>query len=666
MSRYMLLFSLGPVQVFIAQTRKTRDLWISSLLLSKLMEAAMTNIPGQFVFPAQRTVGATPDIPNKYVALFPTLADAELAARQSQSQIAACWSYLCDAVYEDVVKPHGDNETKRIWQRQTAFETMFEIYWIVRERKPEQVYHEWLKDANTLFAARKRLRNFQSQDEPGIKSSISGQREILHTSASDQKSIKAFWLELAQNHSSMDINLDGTERLDSIDIIKRFVMKVSKTSTIPALSTPGAFAQPFPSTSSIATASFVESLLAGKIEASILQRWRIATPKPLSSKGEDATRDIPFLKHAADKNGELGWLLRRDGDLYFSEVFSPRRLKKDYQVNDLTTAEQLGHHGRGALRALLAAATAASLQSPTPYYAVIQMDGDRMGILLNGVTSQQEHESLSKALSEFAREIAGDLVEKNYPGRLVYAGGDDVLAFVPLSRDVAEAGQPLHVLELADHLQDRYHQKVVHALSEPRDERRVAGITASTGIVIAHHYTSLSYVLRAARLAESSAKHQYGRNALVVTIVRRSGEQTRVGCQWRYPELRAEGQPIALFSHFWRWFKEDRLSPTCVHLLLSESSTLVGLEQRAQQSEIARVLQRQFAEEVTPEVKKMLGQIADDLVRLAVAMDEANNGSEDDKRSWTVELHADQRRYGLVEVLGWLLVVAFLTRKEQE
>ncbi len=40
-NQHMLMFSLGPVQPFIEQARKTRDLWLGSFLLAKLMEAAM-------------------------------------------------------------------------------------------------------------------------------------------------------------------------------------------------------------------------------------------------------------------------------------------------------------------------------------------------------------------------------------------------------------------------------------------------------------------------------------------------------------------------------------------------------------------------------------------------------------------------------------------------
>src|SRR5438132_10188231 len=83
---------------------------------------------------------------------------------------------------------------------------------------------------------------------------------------------------------------------------------------------------------------------------------------------------------------------------------------------------------------------------------------------------------------------------------------------------------------------------------------RSALVTASIGIAIAHHYTSLSYVRRVSKEAEQLAKNHYGRNALVVTVLRRSGEQTRVGCHWHYVGLVDEAQPIPLFSSFYDLF----------------------------------------------------------------------------------------------------------------
>ena len=192
-------------------------------------------------------------------------------------------------------------------------------------------------------------------------------------------------------------------------------------------------------------------------------------------------------------------------------------------------------------------------------------------------------------------------------------------------------------------------------------------VTASAGIAIAHHYTSLSYVRRVTKEAERLAKNHYGRNALVVTVLRRSGEQTRVGCHWQYPGLEVEGQPIPLFLAFYKLFKDDVLSPKCVFNLLEEASTLVVLNREAQISEVKRVLRRQR----NPALDERLPD--DEILRktkFLIALAEAMNNEEyphiNNEQTPSVELHSSQRRYGLVEVLGWLLVMLFLARKEQE
>jgi CRISPR-associated protein Cmr2 len=321
--------------------------------------------------------------------------------------------------------------------------------------------------------------------------------------------------------------------------------------------------------------------------------------------------------------------------------------------------------GKKALRDLLAAASTLEIARPTPYYAIVQMDGDKMGFLLSGVEGEDEHRRISTTLSDFARQMVPKIVERQYPGRLVYAGGDDVLALVPLARDVQGDDQLKHVLDLVNRLQSTYCETVKGTLLPlvPQNKERVEGITASIGIAIAHHYTSLSYALRSAREAESLAKKRYGRNALVVTVLRRSGEQTRVGCHWHYPNLDADSQPIPLFSSFLTLFKENVLSPKCIHILLEEAPILVELDPCTQKSEIKRVFSRQLNEgKKSAEQEAHLKQLAEYVVDLAKAMD----GGASDRASMEVTLHADTQRYGLVETLGWLLVMAFLARKDRE
>ena len=297
-----------------------------------------------------------------------------------------------------------------------------------------------------------------------------------------------------------------------------------------------------------------------------------------------------------------------------------------------------------------------------------------MGTLLSGVEDDKEHTAISAALSDFSRKVAPHLVQESFPGRLIYAGGDDVFALAPLVRDKKreQSDEMITVLDLVNQLQQEYRNTVRPVV--PQGERNQK-VTASTGIAIAHHYTSLSYVRRMSKAAEGAAKKKYGRNALVVRVLRRSGEQTQVGCHWDYPGL-DDGQPIKLFTRFYELFKQDILSPKCVHTLLEEAPALVHLTEKhdisdikydARASEIKRVLLRQRNQEnkqnFTDEEAK---QLAQRLCNLADAMDKDDRHLQTEKGMlMSTELHSEERPFGLVEVFGWLLVMAFLARRRK-
>src|SRR5690606_2120885 len=71
------------------------------------------------------------------------------------------------------------------------------------------------------------------------------------------------------------------------------------------------------------------------------------------------------------------------------------------------------------------------LPEPYPYVVCLVADGDRMGRAIGDLGSADAHRAFSKALAGFA-DSARDVVEQQHRGALVYAGGDDVLAFVSL------------------------------------------------------------------------------------------------------------------------------------------------------------------------------------------------------------------------------------------
>jgi CRISPR-associated protein Cmr2 len=670
MNQYMLMFSLGPVQPFIEQARKTRDLWLGSYLLSKLMEAAMMNIEelgGEFVFPSYQKVDEEyANLPNKYIAIFASSAVAEEAAGKSREEIYRYWNTLRADVWNETVQWCAHTGTEEIWERQSNPEACFEIRWVVVAGDPNK-YNEWLKRTEEVLDARKQLHNFQQREEPGEKSTISGERQALCWSSNgfvpERWQVIDFWKTLAtrQDHpdpehnpslSAKEISLDGSERLDAIDTIKRFSTQselIGKRS--------------FPSTSSIATASFVEGLLSSNLDRAGLQAWLTATRGALRDIPDAATEAIPLLATKVEKTRPDREILRRDGDCYFRATFTPLRLEKDYGI-DKENARTRAKEGESGLERLLRVADGAGILRPTTYYAVLKMDGDQMGKLLGSAGSLPGHKKLSDALSEFTHTIVPNLVHNNYPGRLVYAGGDDVLALAPLARNLPKDSTDWSdmlktVIDLAHQLQQDYRARINRAL-----EYQQWDATASISIAIAHHYAPLSFVLGVLRRAERQlAKKRYDRNALVVSVIRRSGAQTQVGCRWKYETLQdADIQPIKLFSRFYDFFKQEVLSPKCAHILLEEAPVLVGLELDAQISEIRRVLLRQRNDSKKSMLSdKNAEELARHLAQLAKAMDDEHGFT-----NKSIRLENDEPHHGLVEVLGWLLVMVFLTRKERD
>lgn len=188
--------------------------------------------------------------------------------------------------------------------------------------------------------------------------------------------------------------------------------------------------------------------------------------------------------------------------------------------------------------------------------------------------------SISKALARFAVEVAPAIVEGPkavYQGTLVYSGGDDVLAMTPTEL----------ALSCAAKLQREYGR------NWPKDELRTAeDATVSAGIAVAHHKEDLRYVLQAARQAEKAAKNG-GRDALALTICRRSGEHTTTLLPWdlvgdlqKLVEIFQRGAPD-------RW----------TYILRAELTAMGSLPAEAFDAEVQRLIARMDKEQLRRELE---------------------------------------------------------------
>jgi CRISPR-associated protein Cmr2 len=173
------------------------------------------------------------------------------------------------------------------------------------------------------------------------------------------------------------------------------------------------------------------------------------------------------------------------------------------------------------------------LPQPEPYLAVLVADGDRMGAAIASLPSADEHRKFSRDLAAFAGEA--QRVVNEHRGVLVYAGGDDVLAFLPVDTCLACA-RALH---------DAF-------------RNRLAGygaLTLSVGIAIAHFMENLEDLLAYGRAAEKAAKEP-DRDGLAVHLHKRGGAPIKVREPWstspdvrwmQYAQLiRAEAIPSKL------------------------------------------------------------------------------------------------------------------------
>ena len=243
--------------------------------------------------------------------------------------------------------------------------------------------------------------------------------------------------------------------------------------------------------------------------------------------------------------------------------------------NDSSDDPEACNASAGLVRTLLG-------DKPEAYYALILLDGDKMGAWIAGgsdahplptldtfhpqirarmrshftrpehqaflcaprAVSPGRHTAISGALNSFALTLAQEIVENRCKGKLLYAGGDDVMALVAVDDllacltllRAAYSGLPVPDA-LAAALQvdlDGLKLGGGHALLNGTLLRLMGEYaTASAGAVIAHHSAPLGAVLRTLREAEKRAKNKGGRDAFAITLLKRGGGATELTLPWR-------------------------------------------------------------------------------------------------------------------------------------
>lgn len=486
---YLFLAHIGPVQDFIASARRSRDLWFGSWLLSELSKAAAAAIAasgsGSLIFPSppppsENARGPSltrPNIPelepnsdfnvaNKVLALIEgdpaALGDAVRAATLDRLRA------IRKVAYASIHGPFNEDIARK------QVDDLLEFYWAAVPFDPPADYRAAREQLEAVMAARKATRNFGKvtwgSSQP--KSSLDGQREsVIPEDQYDR---------LTRRELFEQYGVRPGERLDGVGLLKRHgerrgdprFFSTSHVAALPLLARLPASAKP-------AVDAYVAAL---------------------RDLGMDKPNQVPGKGHSAFGT--------HDGHLLFEE-----RLAEQLEGAALADARRL-------LRDFLE--TQLQGKRPRPYYALLRADGDRMGQAIERIDDMKRHQELSARLAEFAGE-AKRLVE-DYDGWLIYSGGDDALAFLPLHQALPCAA------------------KLARAFRGPMSafDTDTPGVhpTLSVGIAVAHHLDPLSDALELAAEAERAAKRT--RNAVAVTVSKRSGVDRTVSGAWGKLDTRLE------------------------------------------------------------------------------------------------------------------------------
>ncbi len=164
--------------------------------------------------------------------------------------------------------------------------------------------------------------------------------------------------------------------------------------------------------------------------------------------------------------------------------------------------------------------TLRKLPEPLPYLAVLVANGDKIGAAISNLPDAAASRAFSHALSGFA-EQARQIV-RDHHGVLVYAGRDDVLAFLPVDR----------CLPCARELRDRFLECLQPEVPEKTP-------TLSIGLAIGHFLENLEDLLEYGRTAKKAAKNVEGTDALAVHLHKRNDTPIRTAARWdTQPEKR--------------------------------------------------------------------------------------------------------------------------------
>lgn len=528
---HFFIFSLGPVQSFIAQARKAQDLYLGCRMVSDYCRyAALTFVQqgGIILFPEVSSASLT----NRFVGTI-TLANVDTGETIGEKVAEAVQQRFKDEGLAAIKAAlGGDIDPSQIKGLKEQLENHLQTYWIFSPYK-EGSYAESYREAERVFGMSKHLRTpkalaYQGENadyggflqgflgETGRKCIVDGERnvKVYRWSEQDQAQYKTADVLMRSKlflNSRDEVVLVGKEKQDDAgplvninDVPPKFIQDGEGLSAV-----------------SLFKRCYKPDEIGGEAENQAL--WEALYKKSDFWKGKYSAKpylqeiELPTTAKTAllDTLNRMEWKAADDGlengrtkfkvldervktarpedfynnypkyrvedeELYFEDNHTQSYFKKyNFEVGKLDGIKEAHREFKAALPK-----TEDCKVALHPYYALVALDIDGLGKHLQNI-DKEGHEKTAEQLHQFAKEVT-KLIEGGSKGRVLHAGGDDFLLMLNLHG----------LFELLGAIQTEWN-------------RLNTGLTYSASIIIAHYKSPLTRAVQTTKAELKAVKTRF-------------------------------------------------------------------------------------------------------------------------------------------------------------
>jgi CRISPR-associated protein Cmr2 len=390
------------------------------------------------------------------------------------------------------------------------------------------------------LASVKNARNWELPTAFGPRSTISGIGPVVSSGNKDKK--KKDWITEGDTKKLWGKHdagfFDGTEQLNATEVVKRGLHKI-----LPKL-----------------LGITEENITYPDLTSGVAGYLKVNQSNPEHKRNfEKACQAIvdkyPDIENTlAEIRGKWGipWMDKKQNP----KKYHPRLLNAGWILEDLPNSDQLKAEYRQDINNIISEYYPNN--NPSDWYVLAAGDGDSMSEWLKGSKMKNygdyipstlsvklenfpeflaiqkrmgpsTHNALSRALLDFSNQLVPYLTQSRYAGRLIYGGGDDVLAYTNLWEWDKWLWDIRQCFKGAKDPREEFSNKGDYWQYLKDDGKKVGLVerplftmgstaTISFGIVIAHHSVPLAIALESLWDAEDAAKkHEYHHSCLVPT-----------------------------------------------------------------------------------------------------------------------------------------------------